>query len=130
MEPQDVSDSVSVRSWRRGVSRRILFWSEIMLLLAAVGFSAALLTHDYSTARARMAALDQFEGNSHFRCVRTSDPSYQTARRTSDVSWFRHLFGDEAVSLILLPRNSADDSELNQIRTLFPEAQVEWFPIR
>jgi hypothetical protein len=130
MEPHEVSQSVSVRSWRRGLSRRILFWSEIMLLMAAVGFSAALLTHDYSTAQARKTAPARFDGNSHFRCVRASDPSYQTARRTPEVSWFRHLFGDEAVSLILLPRNSADDAELAHMRALFPEAQVEWFPIR
>ncbi len=130
MEPQDLAKSVVVRSWRGGVARRILFWSEIMLLLAAVGFSAALVAHDYSTAHARTTALARFEGNSHFRCVRTSDPSYSAARRTPDVSWFRHLFGDESVSLILLPRNSADDAELSRMRSLFPEAQVEWFPIR
>jgi hypothetical protein len=130
MEPQDVSESVSVRSWRRGGSGRFFFWAEIMLLLAAVGFSAALLSHDYLTAQARKTSLARFDGNSRFRCVRASDPSYQTARRTADVSWFRHLFGDEAVSLILLPRNSADDQELAHMRALFPEAQVEWFPIR
>jgi hypothetical protein len=126
MEPQDVSDSVSVRSLRRGMSRRILFWSEIMLLLAAVGFSAALLSHDYSSAQARKSALARFEGNSHFRYIRASE----MGRRIPEVSWFRHLFGDEAVTMILVPRNSADDAELAHMRDLFPEAQVEWFPIR
>ena len=129
MEPQDVSDSMSVPSRRRGASRRIFFWAEIMLLLAAVGFSAALVTHDYSTAQSRRSALAHFEGNSQFRCVRASDPSYRSYRRTADVSWFRHLFGDESVALVLLPRNS-DDAELSHMRALFPEAQVEWFPIR
>jgi hypothetical protein len=97
-----------------------------MLLLAAVGFSTALLTHDYSTAQARKTELARFEGNSHFRYIRTSE----TGRHVSDVSWFRHLFGDDAVAVILLPRNAADDRELALMRALFPEAQVEWFPIR
>jgi hypothetical protein len=101
-----------------------------MLHLAAVGFSAALVLHDYSTAQSRKAARARFEGNSHFRCVLANDPSYQNHRRSPEVSWLRHLFGDESVALILLPRQSADDEELARMRALFPEAQVEWFPIR
>src|SRR5467141_3137164 len=124
MDSRDIGDHPTVPSRGRSVSKRVLFWSEMVLLFGAIGFSAALLIHDYSTVRARREVLSRYEGNSEFRCVRRDDPSYQARARTADVSWFRRQLGDEAFSLILLPRHGANDEELTRVRSLFPEAQV------
>jgi hypothetical protein len=39
------------------------------------------------------------------------------------------VLGDEAVSLILLPRQLASDDELARVRAHFPEARVQRFPL-
>jgi hypothetical protein len=129
MDQRDVSDSLSAPGQGRRLPRRVLFWSEIVLLFGAISFSAGLLIHDYSTVRSRREALSRYEGNSQYRCIRRNDPSYQDDGRTADVSWFRRVLGDEAVSLILLPRQMATDDELAHVRALFPEARVQRFPL-
>jgi hypothetical protein len=129
MDQRDVSESVSAQGQGRGRPKRVLFWSEIVLLFGAISFSAGLLIHDYSTVRSRREVLSRYEGNSQFRCIRRNDPSYQNDGRTADVSWFRRVLGDEAVSLLLLPRQMASDDELARVRALFPEARVQRFPL-
>jgi hypothetical protein len=129
MDQRDENDSLTAQGQGRGVPKRVLFWSEIVLLFGAISFSAGLLIHDYSTVRSRHETLSRYEGNSQFRCIRRNDPSYQDDGRTADVSWFRRVLGDEAVSLILLPRQMATDDELAHVRALFPEARVQRFPL-
>jgi hypothetical protein len=128
MDQGDISDHLSAPSPGRGLSKRVVFWSEIVLLLGATSFSAALLINDHSMVRSRREVRRRYEGDSQFRCILRDDPSFQTRDRTADVSWFRRLLGDEAVSLIFLPRQVHDD-ELARVRSLFPEARVERFPI-
>src|SRR5438270_13458691 len=93
------------------------------LLFGAVGFTAALLIHDYSTVCSRREVLSRYEGNSEFRSVRRDDRSYQAHVHVADVSWFRRQLGDETFSLILLPRHETNDEELARVRALFPAAQ-------
>jgi hypothetical protein len=129
MDQRDVNDSLAAQGHGRGLPKRVLFWSEIVLLFGAISFSAGLLIHDYSTVRSRREVLIGYEGNSQFRCIRRNDPSYHTDGRTAEVSWFRRALGDEAISLILLPRQMATDDELARVRALFPEARVQRFPL-
>lgn len=126
MDPRDIIDHPRGRS---GLPKRVLFWSEIVLLFGAVSFSAGLLIHDYSMVRSRREVLSRYEGDSQFRCIRRDDPSYHALGRIADVSWFRRLLGDEAISLILLPRRASNDDELARVRALFPETKVQRFPI-
>ena len=114
---------------RQGFPRKVFFWSEALILFAGIGFSSALLIHDYSAVKARRDVLQQYEGNSQFRCIRRDDPAYPVASRTPDVSWFRRTMGDKAVTLIFLPRTTTNDDELSRVRVAFPEAKVERFPM-
>jgi hypothetical protein len=115
---------------RPGLPKKFFVWSEVLLICAAVAFCGALLGRDYSAVQSRKAVLNQYAGDSQFRCVRKSDPANPVSERTADVSWFRRALGDEAIAMILLPPKTTTDAELVRVRTIFPEARVERLPIR
>ncbi len=82
---------------------------------------------DYSAVQGRRELLSRYEKQSQFRVIKRQQTS-PSGERGSEMSWLRHMLGDESVRLILLPRRTTPE-ELANVRSAFPEAHVTLFPI-